>query len=170
MSVHVWGPPDADGVKQCKFCPTRMAEGERWVWQRKKGARWRLWPAEACGTASPAVTPEPAPVRTDSPAVWPFVIADAPRVADEASTRVLSRLLSDMSARHEEGIRKYGVPLQVENGRNPAVDAYQEALDLTVYARQQWERHHTRMWWVIYEDALKLAARICAALMMEGEP
>lgn len=117
----------------------------------------------------PAVTPEPPPVRTDSPAVWPLVIAHAPEVLDGARPLVVARLLPDMRARDAKGTEAYGVPLQVENGRDAAVDAYQEALDLTVHARQQWERHHTRAWWLIYEDALKLAARICAELMEPGK-
>lgn len=112
-----------------------------------------------------ATAPEPAPVVTDSPAVWPLVIAGLPYTLRDVSADVQVRLAADMSARDAEGHRKYGTPLQVENGRAPAVDAYQEALDLTVYARQQWERYHTRAWWLIYEDALKLAARICAELM-----
>lgn len=118
----------------------------------------------------PATTPEPPPTRTDSPAVWPLVIEDVldhDRL-DEVPTFTIERLVADMGARETEGRRKYGVPLQVENGRDAAVDAYQEALDLTVYARQQWERHHTRAWWCIYEDALKLAARICAGLVEAG--
>lgn len=118
----------------------------------------------------PAVTPEPAPVRTDSPAVWPLVIRSLLEgEVDEARARVVERLAADMGARDAEGQRKYGVPLQVENGRDAAVDAYQEALDLTVYARQQWERHHTRVWWLIYTDALWIAWRICAELMEPRE-
>lgn len=35
-----------------------------------------------------------------------------------------------------KGRRKYGTPLQAHNGRDPLVDAYQEALDLCVYLRQ----------------------------------
>ena len=120
---------------------------------------------------SPATTPEPAPMRTDSPAVWPLVVRDLleeDRLV-ETSSRVVESLAADMRDRDVEGCRKYGTPLQVENGRNAAVDAYQEALDLTVYARQRWERHHTAAWWTIYEDALKLSARICAELMKEDD-
>ena len=31
---------------------------------------------------------------------------------------------------------EHGTPLQAHNGRDPLVDAYQEALDLAVYLRQ----------------------------------
>ncbi len=57
------------------------------------------------------------PTANDKPAVWDLV-------------------MSDFKARDQEGRRKYGVPLQPHNGRDPLVDAYQEALDLCVYMRQ----------------------------------
>jgi hypothetical protein len=68
----------------------------------------------------------PEPERTDKPAVWDLVMAD-------------------MGARDAEGRRKYGTPLQPDNGRDALVDAYQEALDLVVYLRQEiWERAQRR--------------------------
>lgn len=57
------------------------------------------------------------PTRNTNPAVWPLVV-------------------DDMVSRDAEGRRKYGVPLQPFNGRDPLIDAYQEALDLCVYLRQ----------------------------------
>lgn len=68
--------------------------------------------------------PEPMPTPNQLPAMWPLVIAD-------------------MQARDAEGRQHYGTPLQPFNKRNPAVDKYQEALDLVVYFRQQ-----------LFEDAL----------------
>lgn len=61
--------------------------------------------------------PEPPPKPNDSRPVWEMVI-------------------EDMHERNQEGIRKYGTPLQAHNGRKPLVDAYQEVLDLAVYLRQ----------------------------------
>lgn len=61
--------------------------------------------------------PEPPPKPTTSRPVWELVI-------------------DDMQQRDQDGRRKYGVPLQAGNGRDPLVDAYQEALDLAVYLRQ----------------------------------
>ena len=46
---------------------------------------------------------------------------------------------ADIEARAEEGERKYGERLTTGNGRNALVDAYQEALDLCMYLRQQIE-------------------------------
>jgi len=45
-------------------------------------------------------------------------------------------LVADMEARHIHGIKLYGMPLQPHNGRNPWIDAYQEALDQCVYLMQ----------------------------------
>lgn len=61
--------------------------------------------------------PQPAPQQNDLPAVWDLVIGD-------------------MQARDYVGLGRYGTRLQPHNGRDALVDAYQEALDLTVYLRQ----------------------------------
>ena len=45
-------------------------------------------------------------------------------------------VLKDMEERRRHGIEKYGMPVQPFNGRDPLLDAYQEALDLCVYLRQ----------------------------------
>jgi len=42
----------------------------------------------------------------------------------------------DMQERDQMGLRKHGTRLQANNGRDALIDAYQEALDLTVYLRQ----------------------------------
>jgi hypothetical protein len=60
---------------------------------------------------------EPDPIPNERPAVWDLVIAD-------------------MRSRDAFGRNHYGTPLQAFNGRNPLVDAYQEALDQSVYLRQ----------------------------------
>lgn len=62
------------------------------------------------------ITEQPPPQPNDKPAVWDLVKAD-------------------MTARDVEGRRKYGVPLQPENGRDGLVDLYQELLDAVVYVR-----------------------------------
>jgi len=61
--------------------------------------------------------PESAPIKNTSTPIWKLVIAD-------------------MKERDQIGRKKYGTPLQAHNGRDPLVDAYQEALDLAVYLRQ----------------------------------
>ena len=64
---------------------------------------------------------EPMPTPTQEKPVWDLVI-------------------EDMKQRDLEGRKKYGTPLQASNGRDALVDAYQEALDLCVYLRQEIER------------------------------
>lgn len=43
--------------------------------------------------------------------------------------------MGEMQARHELGIKRYGTPLQPNNGRDMLRDAYDEVLDLAVYLR-----------------------------------
>lgn len=50
--------------------------------------------------------------------------------------RVLDLVVSDLTERAEMGKVKYGTYLKTKNGRNPLIDAYQEALDLCMYLRQ----------------------------------
>lgn len=63
------------------------------------------------------ITDQPAPLTNDKPAVWDLV-------------------MQDMLERDQVGRMRYGTPLQPHNGRDALVDAYQEALDLSVYLRQ----------------------------------
>ena len=60
---------------------------------------------------------QPAPITNSTVPVWDLVIAD-------------------MRERDHVGRERYGTPLQVNNGRDALIDAYQEALDLVVYLRQ----------------------------------
>lgn len=59
----------------------------------------------------------PPPITNDEPPIWELVI-------------------SDMKNRDQLGRKKYGTPLQPNNGRDSLQDAYEEALDLAVYLRQ----------------------------------
>lgn len=61
-------------------------------------------------------------------------------------------VIQDILARVEMGRAKYGTVLQAGNGRNPAIDAYQEALDLPQYLKQL----------VLYVDELHQALRLAA--------
>lgn len=54
---------------------------------------------------------------------------------------ILPIVLRDLAMRVEMGMEKYGQALTSNDGRDPLVDAYQEALDLTLYLRKLiWER------------------------------
>lgn len=118
---------------------------------------------------SSAATPEPEPLKTESPAVWPLVIRSVPTILTDGPVWLEQRLMEDMQARHESGVEKYGTPLQVENGRRADVDAYQEALDLCVYSRQQVERTGLGAWRTIHNEAVGLAAAILYQMELEKE-
>lgn len=60
---------------------------------------------------------QPPPVGNNGRPVWELVV-------------------DDMRERDAVGRKRYGVPLQTNNGRDALIDAYQEALDLCVYLRQ----------------------------------
>ena len=105
-----------------------------------------------------ASKPEPAPQNQDGPALWPMIIAELEQEADPAYLLVAK----DARERHEFGVKKYGVPLVANNGRNHLRDAYQELLDLIVYLRAHCELtgcgNHT------YQEAIDMAVRIRRAL------
>ena len=72
--------------------------------------------------------PEPAPTGDGTP-VWPVIMAACKggKAAD---------LIPHMQSRHAFGVAKYGTPLRANNGRQPLIDAFQEALDLVAYLGQ----------------------------------
>ena len=49
---------------------------------------------------------------------------------------VLHEVVKDIQDRAEVGTQKYGTLLRTHNGRDPLMDAYQEALDLVMYLKQ----------------------------------
>ena len=64
-------------------------------------------------------------------------IASARQPAPRGTGRTITPLvMADLEERREFGKAKYGEELTAFNGRDPLQDAYQEALDLTVYLRQ----------------------------------
>lgn len=53
---------------------------------------------------------------------------------------VWNLVFADMRSRVQVGMDRYGKPLTVHNDRDALVDAYEEALDLVVYLRQELHR------------------------------
>lgn len=49
---------------------------------------------------------------------------------------VLEYVLRDIQERADTGKERYGTYLRTNNGRDPLIDAYQEAIDLVMYLRQ----------------------------------
>lgn len=72
------------------------------------------------------LTPEPAPT-TGKGDMWTQIIA---RLAPD------DPLLPHCVERRQQGIDRYGVPLQTGNGRNSARDLFQEQMDSIAYAEQ----------------------------------
>lgn len=67
---------------------------------------------------------------------WPVANTSAP---------VWELVISDMRKRDHVGRQRYGTPLQINNGRDALLDAYQEALDLAVYLRQAIEERNASL-------------------------
>lgn len=62
-----------------------------------------------------------------------------PRSVPNGGPAIVDLVISDLRERAQHGQAKYGVRLQAHNGRVALVDAYQEALDLAQYLRQEIE-------------------------------
>lgn len=67
------------------------------------------------------IEPQPQAIPNDTMSIWQLVIAD-------------------MEDREQFGLHKHKTYLQIDDGRDHLVDAYQEALDLAVYLRQEIEQ------------------------------
>ena len=66
-----------------------------------------------------------------------------PEPAPKGTGREVTPLVvKDLEMRSKLGAEKYGETLRAFNGRNPLVDAYQEALDLVQYLRQTLEEQY----------------------------
>lgn len=114
---------------------------------------------EKYGFKKSAVAPQPPPVNSSGPALWPMIIRE---LGESETDRLVA---ADMLSRHEFGVAKYGVPLVASNGRDHLADAYQEALDGVVYLRAAYTNascangqcSNTRQ---LYVDMLDLAKEI----------
>ncbi len=60
----------------------------------------------------------------------------APKRGD---VNIVDLVLQDIQSRADNGKEKYGTYLQANNGRDALWDAYQEAIDLVMYLRQEIE-------------------------------
>jgi len=60
---------------------------------------------------------------------------------------ILPLVMLDLQARSDMGKKKYGTRLFTKNGRSALWDAYQEALDLVMYLRQEIEENQKDQGW-----------------------
>ena len=49
---------------------------------------------------------------------------------------IVDLVIEDLRQRKLLGIERYGTPLQAFNGRDPLLDAFEEAMDLVIYLKQ----------------------------------
>ena len=84
---------------------------------------------------------QPPPIKTDTPEVWPLIIRG---LRENTPSPINDLLILKSIERDAYGRSKYGVGLQVENGRDPLADALDEALDAMAYTRQHYERVRTK--------------------------
>ena len=62
---------------------------------------------------------------------------EPPPLPNPGEPTVLSLVITDLQERAEHGIKKYGQYLTAGDGRDHLIDAYQEAVDLVMYLRQE---------------------------------
>lgn len=111
-------------------CPRAAVHGPHgWIPNMGEGIEPDF--AQCLGVRDPR-DPEPTPERAGREGDH----QPLPVGTDEEDTQsVVMRLIA---ARRELGIRRYGQALQPSNGRDSLWDAFEEALDLTVYLMNAW--------------------------------
>lgn len=62
---------------------------------------------------------------------------DQPLPVPNEHPDIQSQVIADMEKRRKIGIERYGTALQPHNGRDSDLDAYEEAMNLTVYLKQR---------------------------------
>lgn len=71
------------------------------------------------------------------------LVADEQPEPSGRGPEVAPLVIADIVARVKMGEKKYGERLRANNGRDALLDAYQEALDLALYLRQEIEERTT---------------------------
>jgi acyl carrier protein len=77
-----------------------------------------------------------------------------------ASSTIAPLLIADIETRVAAGENKYGERLRANNGRDALLDAYQKAIDLTLYLRQEVDEQGSGVAIGLYGDARALALEI----------
>ena len=114
--------------------------------------------------------PQPSPINSASgKAIWPTVL-ESLAAGDHPTTEEEQRLLAAIfTARNAAGIAKYGVPLQVHNGRSALLDLLQEAVDAVAYSRQVYERSHDLDDLELHRTAVDFTILVVRRLLREEE-
>jgi hypothetical protein len=106
------------------------------------------------------LTEQPMPTVSDAPVgITELVRHDLRELTGRFGPETVAQLVDDLDKREAVGIVRYGVSLQVHNGRDPIRDAYEEVLDLCQYLRQAMARGNAEMRHM-YQQALGMAVAI----------
>lgn len=85
-----------------------------------------------------------------------------PVVNDELD--IQSRVIADITARRQLGIRRYGTALQPHNGRSALLDLYEELVDAVMYAKQrlveEGDAEEQKAWQQLAEEAERRLAAV----------
>lgn len=83
-----------------------------------------------------SVARQPDPIGGDGQVpVYEYVLADLEALDEMMNTTQFRKIAADIEARAMDGKIKYGKHLNICNSRSMLIDAYQEALDLMLYAK-----------------------------------
>ncbi len=104
------------------------------------------------------------------PYVWDEVLKDLPvRASFRVPLPTIQAFRLDVTERDQIGQAKYAMRLQPFNGRDAVVDAYQEAMDQTVYLKQAClEQPQNFVLRTLYESALNQALNMRSYLNHRG--
>jgi hypothetical protein len=116
------------------------------------------------------------PVRNSGPSIPDIVIDELVERAYLGGRR--HDVAARVAERQQEGIRRYGTPLQAHNGRDALRDLDDEIVDAIQYARQAMaERDHNRpddpdlpRLRALYDDLLHMACAVADMRDTAGRP
>jgi hypothetical protein len=117
------------------------------------------------------------PVELCEPQPPPITQHNSREILSPAFIRGVQDLQPDVAeilkARKEFGLKKYGTTLKSHNGRDPRVDALQEAVDSVVYLQQcvmeEGDRRRKHRWTKLRLDAQALMLNILKELAGPSE-
>lgn len=108
----------------------------------------------------------PAP-KPEGPEVWPVLLDRLQRSERLRDLPVFDALRSEMEARRDVGLARYGQTLHRDDGRPLGVDAFQECLDLLVYLERDLMRlgaGEAYRYLAIIDDILNTLVQVLATL------
>lgn len=107
------------------------------------------------------VEPQPPPSHGEAPPTWAGVVDSMRDTRDP----VWHLVADDGEAKSRAGVAKYGVAHQWDNGRDHAVDAYQEHLDSCCYWWAEYQKTKSGEAYALFSAAAELTRRCRAYLL-----